>query len=117
MACVIWHKPTCSTSRFVMAALRDAGAEVVVRDYVRNPPDAEEIRRVLGLLGIGPRGLLRRKGTPHDDLGLGDPSLSEGALIAAMAAHPLLIERPVVLGPRSAMLCRPKERVFEMLAS
>ncbi|WP_265500554.1 arsenate reductase (glutaredoxin) [Paracoccus beibuensis] len=117
MGYVIWHKPTCSTSRFVLGALREAGVEVEVRDYVRDPPDADEIRRMLELLGTGPRGLLRRKGTPYDELGLGDPALSDQALVAAMTAHPLLIERPVVLGPKGAMLCRPKERVFEMLAS
>ncbi|MFC0199730.1 arsenate reductase (glutaredoxin) [Paracoccus rhizosphaerae] len=115
MTYVIWHKPTCSTSRFVLGALREAGADVVVRDYVRDPPDAAELRRVLGLLGMGPRGLLRRKGTPHDELGLGDPDLSDEQLIAAMAAHPLLIERPVVLAPEGAVLCRPKERVFEVV--
>ena len=115
MTYVIWHKPTCSTSRFVLAALREAGADVVVRDYVKDPPDAPELRRVLRLLGTGPRGLLRRKGTSHDELGLGDPDLSDEQLIMAMAAHPLLIERPVVLGPGRGMLCRPKERIFEIV--
>ncbi|CAM3432211.1 arsenate reductase (glutaredoxin) [Paracoccus nototheniae] len=112
---VIWHKPTCSTSRFVLAALRDAGVDPVVRDYVADPPSAAELRAALADLGLTARGLLRRKGTPFDDLGLGDPALSEDDLIAAMAAHPLLIERPVVFAPAGAVLCRPKERVHDLL--
>lgn len=113
---VIWHRPTCSTSRFVLAALRNTGAKVRVRDYVRQPPDAQEIMGALEALGIGPRGLLRRKGKDHDRLGLSEPGLDDQRLIAAMAEHPLLIERPVVFGPRGAILCRPKERIFTFLA-
>lgn len=112
----IWHNPKCSTSRFVLQALRDAGADVAVRDYLAQPPTVAELRDALDRLGMAPRALLRRRNTPHDDLGLGDPALSDDALIAAMADHPVLIERPVVFGPRGARLCRPKETVFDMLA-
>lgn len=112
---VIWHKPTCSTSRFVLGALREAGVEVTVRDYVQHPPDARQIADTLQLLGVGPRGLLRRKGTAYEELGLSDQGLDDASLIAAMAEHPLLIERPMVFGPQGAILCRPKERIFDFL--
>lgn len=113
---VIWHKPTCSTSRWVLAALREAGIEPEVRDYIAAPPSEAELRAVLARLGIGARGLLRRRGTPYAALGLGDPALSEDALIAAMAAQPILIERPVVLSTQGAVLCRPKEAVLDLIA-
>lgn len=111
---VIWHKQTCSTSRWVLGVLRDAGLAPVVRDYIGDPPSEAELRDVLARLKLSARGLIRRKGTPFADLGLGDPGLSEDALIAAMAAHPILIERPVVLAAHGAVLCRPKQRVFEL---
>lgn len=112
----IWHNPRCSTSRFVLQALRDAGAGVTVRDYQAQPPTTAELRVALDRLGMAPRALLRRRNTPYDELGLGDPALTDDALIAAMAEHPALIERPVVFGPKDARLCRPKETVFDMLA-
>ena len=115
MAWTIWHKPTCSTSRFVLNALREAAVDVTVRDYIKDAPSVVELEQALAALGIGPRDLLRRKGTPFDELGLSDPSLDDAALIAAMARHPILIERPVVFGPGVAVLCRPKERVFDVL--
>ena len=111
---VIWHKQTCSTSRWVLGVLRDAGLAPVVRDYIAEPPSEAELRDALTRLGLDARGLIRRKGTPFAELGLADPALSEDALIAAMAAHPILIERPVVLAPHGAILCRPKERVFDL---
>ena len=117
MAWVIWHKPTCSTSRWVLAALREAGIAPELRDYIAAPPSEAELRDALRQLGMDARGLIRRKGTPFAELGLGDPALSEDALIAAMATHPILIERPVVFAPRAALLCRPKERVLELIAA
>ena len=87
----------------------------VVRDYIAKPPSVAELRAALKVLGIGPRDLVRRKGTPFDELGLGDPSVTDEALIAAMARHPILIERPVVFSPKGARIVRPKEAVFEML--
>lgn len=115
MTFTIWHNPRCSTSRFVLQALRDAGADVTVRDYQAQPPTTAELRDALDRLGMGPRDLLRRRNTPYDDLGLGDPALSDDALIAAMADRPALIERPVVFAPHGARLCRPKETVFALL--
>ena len=111
----IWHNPKCSTSRFVLQALRDAGVSVTVRDYQQEPPTETELAAALAALGMAPRDLLRRRNTPYDELGLSDPALPHEALIAAMAAHPALIERPVVFGPDGARLCRPKEAVFDML--
>lgn len=116
MGWVIWHKPTCSTSRWVLAALREAGIAPEIRDYIAAPPSEAELRAVLARLGIGARGLLRRKGTPYGELGLGAADLSEEVLIAAMAAHPILIERPVVMAPQGAVLCRPKEAVLDLIA-
>ena len=113
---IIWHNPKCSTSCFVLQALRDAGADVTVRDYLAQPPSTVELRAALDRLGMAPRDLLRRRNTPHDDLGLGDPGLSDDALIQAMSDHPALIERPLVFGPAGARLCRPKETVFDLLA-
>ncbi|MBK4216303.1 arsenate reductase (glutaredoxin) [Paracoccus caeni] len=111
----IWHNPRCSTSRYVLNALQESGVSLTVRDYQKEPPTEAEIRRVLDQLGTGPRGLLRRNNTPYDELGLGDPTLSDDALIAAMAAHPLLIERPLVIGPNGGELTRPKERIHDFL--
>lgn len=112
----IWHNPSCSTSRFVLQALRDAGVDLTVRDYQKQPPSVGELHAALDRLGAAPRALLRRRNTPYDDLGLDDPTLTDDALIAAMAEHPALIERPVVFGPHGARLCRPKETVFALLA-
>ncbi len=111
----IWHNPKCSTSRFVLQALRDAGVHVTVRDYQKEPPSEAELTDALAVLGMSPRDLLRRRNTPYDELGLGDPALSDQALIAAMVAHPVVIERPVVFCPTGARLCRPKETVFDLL--
>lgn len=111
----IWHNPKCSTSRFVLDALRAGGVQPVVRDYQKDPPSAQELRAALAAMGIGPRELIRRKGTVYAELGLDDPGLSDAALIAAMAEHPVLIERPVVFWPKGAAVMRPKEGVFDLL--
>lgn len=111
----IWHNPKCSTSRFVLTALQDAGVGLTVRDYLAQPPTADDLRDALDRLGIAPRDLLRQRNTLYCALGLDDPALSDDALIAAMAQHPALIERPVVFGPHGARLCRPKETVFDLL--
>lgn len=112
---VIWHNPKCSTSRFVLAAMRDAGIAPVVRDYQQQPPTATELRAALAGMGIAARDLLRRKSDLYGDLGLADPVLDDAALIEAMAAHPALIERPVVFTPQGAALCRPKEKILDLL--
>lgn len=111
---VIWHKPSCSTSRWVLAALRDAGIAPVIRDYMADPPDAATIRAALAQAGIGARDLLRRKEPLARDLDLRQEE-DPDRIIAVMAAHPILIERPLVLHPGGGLLCRPKERVAEIL--
>lgn len=115
MSVVIWHNPKCSTSRKVLELIRAKGVEPRIIDYVKSPPSAAEIRTVLKEMGLRPRELLRRRGTPFDALGLDDPKRSDAELIAAMAEHPILIERPVVRSPKGTRLCRPVERVQEIL--
>jgi arsenate reductase (glutaredoxin) len=111
----IWHNPKCATSRKVLDMIRAAGISPDVVDYVKSPPSAAAIRSVLKVMGMKPRALLRRKGTPYEELGLDDPKLSDAALIAAMHEHPILIERPVVHTEKGARLCRPPERLREIL--
>jgi arsenate reductase len=110
----IWHTPKCSTSRKVLEMIRARGIEPRVVDYVKTPPSRAEIKAVLAEMGMKPRELLRRRGTPYDELGL-DRIASDAALIAAMAEHPILIERPVVRAKKGTRLCRPAERVKDIL--
>ena len=111
----IYHNPACSTSRKVLGMLREAGIEPRVVEYLKTPPSRTELLSLLRRMGIKPRELLRRRGTPYDELGLGDPAKSDDALIDAILAHPILMERPVVVGPRGVRLCRPVERLQEVL--
>ncbi|HVY57155.1 MAG TPA: arsenate reductase (glutaredoxin) [Xanthobacteraceae bacterium] len=115
MDVVIWHNPKCSTSRKVLAMIEEAGITPRIVEYVATPPSAAEIKAVLAEAGLKPRDLLRRRGTPYDELGLDDPKLGDAALVAAMAEHPILIERPVVRTRKGTRLCRPAERVREIL--
>jgi arsenate reductase len=115
MSVVIWHNPKCATSRKVLELIRAAGVEPVVVDYVKSPPSAAQIRTALKEMRMKPRALLRRRGTPFDELGLDDPKRTDAELIAAMAAHPILIERPVVRSQKGTRLCRPVERLKEIL--
>ncbi len=115
MSVTIWHNPKCATSRKVLDMIRAAGISPEVIDYVKSPPSAAAIRSALKAMGMKPRALLRRKGTPYEELGLDDPELSDAALVAAMHEHPILIERPVVQTAKGARLCRPPERVNEIL--
>jgi arsenate reductase (glutaredoxin) len=111
----IWHNPKCATSRKVLDLIRKAGVEPRIVDYVKAPPSAAEIKAVLKEMGRKPRELLRRRGTPYDELGLDDPKLTDTALIAAMARHPILIERPVVRARKGTRVCRPPETLSEIL--
>lgn len=111
----IWHNPKCSTSRYVLQALQDAGVDLTVRDYQKEPPGPAELRSALQQLGMTPRDLLRRQNTPYDELGLGDKSLSDDALVQAMSDHPLLIQRPAVFGPKGAIMAGPKETIHDFL--
>ncbi len=111
----IYHNPRCGTSRKVLAMLREAGIEPRIRRYLDEPLDAAELRALLERLGLRPRELLRRRGTPYDELGLDDPKWSDEQLIAFMTEHPILIERPVVVTPKGARICRPAEVVRSLL--
>ena len=115
MAVTIWHNPKCATSRKVLASIRAKGIEPTVVEYLKEPPSAAEIRAVLKEMGIRPRELLRRRGTPYDELGFDKPKWTDSELIAAMAKHPILIERPVVRTGKGTRLGRPPERVKEIL--
>jgi arsenate reductase (glutaredoxin) len=112
---VIWHNPACGTSRNVLGLIRNSGVEPTIVEYLKTPPDRATLLDVIARLGITARGLLRRKGTPYDELSLDDPALDDDALIDAMLAHPILIERPVVRTPLGIRLCRPSETVLEIL--
>jgi arsenate reductase (glutaredoxin) len=112
---VIYHNPSCSTSRKVLGMLREAGTEPRIIEYLKTPPSRTELVDLLRRMEMAPRALLRRRGTPYDSLGLADPAKSDDALIDAMLAEPILIERPIVVGPRGVRLCRPAERVYEVL--
>jgi arsenate reductase len=115
MTVTIWHNPKCATSREVLGLIRASGVEPNIVDYVNAPPSVAAIKAALKAMAMKPRDLLRRRGTPYDELGLGDETLSDAALIAAMHAHPILIERPVVQSPKGVRLCRPPERVRDIL--
>ena len=114
-AVTIWHNPKCGTSRKVLDLIRAKGIEPTIVDYVKTPPSVADIKAVLDEMGARQRGLLRRRGTPYDELGLDDGKLTDTALIAAMHAHPILIERPVVRAAKGTRLCRPPERLKEIL--
>ena len=111
----IWHNPKCGTSRKVLEMIRAAGVEPTIVDYVNNPPSVAEIESALAEMASKPRDLLRRRGTPHDELGLDDRKTTDAALLAAMHAHPILIDRPVVRTAKGTRLCRPPERLKEIL--
>ncbi|MGZ5961645.1 MAG: arsenate reductase (glutaredoxin) [Rhizomicrobium sp.] len=115
MSVTIWHNPKCGTSRKVLDALRARGVEPKVVLYAETPPSERDIKAVLKDAGMSARELLRRKGSPYDELHLDNPKLTDAALIAAMHEHPLLIERPVVIAPKGTRLCRPADRLDEIL--
>jgi arsenate reductase len=113
----IYHNPNCGTSRNVLGMLREAGIEPKVIEYLKTPPDAATLRKLLQDMAMTPRELLRQKGTPYEELGLADPKWADEQLIEMMVQHPILIERPIVVTPRGTRLCRPKEKVLELLAA
>ncbi len=112
---VIYHNPACGTSRNTLAIIRATGAEPIVVEYLNTPPDRAKLTQLIAAAGISPRALLREKGTPFEELGLGDAALSDDALIDAMMAHPILINRPLVETQLGVRLCRPSELVLEIL--
>jgi arsenate reductase (glutaredoxin) len=112
---IIYHNPNCGTSRKVLGMLRDAGMEPKVIEYLKNPPTRTELLSLLERMGKTPRQLLRRKGTPFDELGLDETAKSDDNLIDAILAHPILMERPVVVSKRGVRLCRPAEEVAALI--
>lgn len=112
---VIYHNPACGTSRNVLALIRATGIEPHVIEYLKSPPSRALLVELIKRAGITARDLLREKGTPYSELGLGDASLTDDALIDAMMAHPVLINRPLVVTPIGVKLCRPSEVVLDIL--
>ncbi len=117
MTVTIWHNPACGTSRNVLALIRNSGEEPRIVDYLKTPPSRAELVDLIGRMGVPVRAVLREKGTPYHELGLDDPALSDDALIDAMMAHPILINRPIVITPLGVALCRPSETVLDILPS
>ena len=111
----IYHNPTCGTSRKVLGLLRDAGVQPRVIEYLKTPPTQDEMRALLKQLGMTPRDILRRKGSLFGELGLGDPAKSDEILLDALQSHPVLMERPIVATARGTRVCRPAERVNDLL--
>jgi arsenate reductase len=111
----IYHNPACGTSRNTLAMIRQSGEEPEVIEYLKNPPDRARLIELIRAMGISVRALLREKGTPHAELGLADPKWSDEELIDFMLAHPILINRPIVVTPKGVRLCRPSEAVLGIL--
>lgn len=111
----IYHNPQCGTSRNTLAMIRQSGEEPEIIEYLKTPPSRERLKELVALMGISPRALLREKGTPYAELGLGDTTLPDEALYDAMIEHPILINRPIVVSPKGARLCRPSELVLDLL--
>jgi len=114
---IIYHNPACGTSRNTLAMIRNAGIEPHVIEYLKTPPARPLLESLIQRAGMSPRALLREKGTPFAELGLGDPALSDEALVDAMMAHPILINRPLVVSPLGVRLCRPSEAVLDLLTA
>jgi len=115
MSVTIYHNPECGTSRNTLAMIRQSGEEPIVIEYLKTPPDHATIRRLVADAGLSLRGALRQKGTPFDELGLGDPAKTEDELLDAIAVHPILLNRPFVVTPLGTKLCRPSETVLDIL--
>jgi arsenate reductase len=111
----IYHNPACGTSRNTLAMIRQSGIEPVIVEYLKDPPTRERLLELIASIGGTARALLRQKGTPHDELGLADPKWSDDELIDFMLAHPILINRPIVVTPKGVRLCRPSEAVLDIL--
>jgi len=115
IAVTIYHNPACGTSRNTLALIRNAGVEPTVIEYLKTPPDRTTLQDLLQKMGLKPRALLREKGTPYTELGLGAPHWTDDELIDQMLAHPILINRPIVVTPWGVRLCRPSEAVLDVL--
>ena len=115
MKVTIYHNPSCGTSRNTLAMIRQSGEEPQIIEYLKTPPDRARLLELIGALGISVRGLLREKGTPYAELGLADAKWSDDELLDFMLAHPILINRPIVVTPKGTRLCRPSEAVLDLL--
>jgi len=115
MTVTIYHNPFCGTSRNTLAMIRQSGAEPRVIEYLKTPPSRQELEQLIRAMGVGPRALLRKKGTPYEELGLDDDKWSDDDLIGFMLAHPILINRPIVVTEHGVRLCRPSETVLDIL--
>ncbi|WP_449265793.1 arsenate reductase (glutaredoxin) [Ferrovibrio xuzhouensis] len=115
MSIRIYHNPACGTSRNVLALIRNSGEEPEIVDYLKTPPDRDTLVDLIGQMGIPVRALLRQKGTPYDELGLGDAKWTDDELVDFMMQHPILINRPIVVTPLAVKLCRPSEAVLDIL--
>jgi len=114
---VIYHNPECGTSRNTLAMIRNAWVEPHVVEYLKTPPSRAMLESLIERAGLSPRGLLREKGTPYAELGLGNESLSDTALVDAMMEHPILVNRPLIVSPLGVRLCRPSKAVLDILPS
>jgi arsenate reductase (glutaredoxin) len=112
---VIYHNPACGTSRNTLAMIRNAGIEPHVIEYLKTPPARALLKQLLDRAGLAVRAALRETGTPFAELGLGDPALTDDQLLDAIDAHPILLNRPIVVSPRGVRLCRPSEAVLDLL--
>jgi arsenate reductase len=117
MTTTIYHNPACGTSRNVLALIRNSGEEPTVVEYLKTPPTRAELVDMLARMHMQVRDILRRKGTPFDELGLGNPDLTDAQLFDAIGEHPILMNRPVVVTPLGVRLCRPSETVLDILPS
>jgi arsenate reductase len=115
MDVIIYHNPDCGTSRNTLAMIRNAGIEPHVVEYLKAPPSRAMLEQLIARMGITVRALLREKGTPYAELGLGDPSKTDDQLLDTMLTHPILINRPIVVSPKGVRLCRPSEEVLDLL--
>jgi arsenate reductase len=115
MDVIVYHNPACGTSRNTLGLIRNAGIEPHVIAYLKTPPTRTMLKSLIGRMGVPVRAVIREKGTPYFDLGLDNPALSDDQLLDAMLAHPILINRPIVVTPLGVKLCRPSEVVLELL--
>lgn len=115
MDVIIYHNPDCGTSRNALGLIRNSGVEPHVIEYLKCPPSRVMLRQLAERAGLSVRELLREKGTPYAELGLSDPALSNDTILDAMMAHPILINRPIVVSPKGVKLCRPSEEVIALL--
>ncbi|RXH05161.1 arsenate reductase (glutaredoxin) [Bradyrhizobium vignae] len=115
MTVTIYHNHACGTSRNTLAMIRQSGTEPVVVEYLKTPPSRDKLKELIATMGIPVRALLREKGTPYKELGLDDPKWTDDQLLDFMVAHPILINRPIVVTPKGTRLCRPSEAVIDLL--